>query len=195
MKKSILMAMSASILLTGCLVKKSDYEAEQAAHEATRLELVKVSAELASASAKFEANVLELNNVKGELPPLRLELSKSRAALISAQQEVEKLKAESSMSSKRATELASQLAVAEKKVADAKELFTQRLLELKMQAEAGLAEVNAKNEQLRRFMLANFSSANFNAASASAEEASAVVVVKKSTSAVAAEAPAEGTDK
>lgn len=157
MKKSMLMAMSASVLLTGCLVKKSDYEEEKAAHAATKQELLKLAEKDASAEEKFDAQTRKLREAEGELVSLRSDLMKSQAALTEARGKLEELKAAGAASIKRAAELADRQAAAERKVAEAKAMFTQRFQELKEKAEAELAVVQAKNDQLRKFMLANFS--------------------------------------
>ena len=183
MKKSILMAMFASVLLTGCLVKKSDYEAEQASHAASKQELLKLTEELANSSAQLKTKTKALKQAEGELSAMRAELEKSRTALIAAQQQADALRAESAISAQRAAELASRLEVAEQQVAEAKAVFMQRFQELKTTAEAELSEVKARNEQLRKFMHKNFPRAAFHAEGAlndtPAEKPASVVVVKK----------------
>lgn len=161
MKKSVLMAVSASVLLTGCLVKKSDYEAEQAAHEATRQELLKINTELATAGSKLKSEHRGLTNARDEISSLRSELSKSRTALVGARQEVDQLKETSASATKRAMELAAKLSMTEQKVAEAKALFTQRFNELKGSADAELSAAQEKNDQLRQFMFENYNSAEF----------------------------------
>lgn len=198
MKRSILMAMSTSILLTGCLVKKSTYEAELSAHEETKAELQKVSDELATTTSDLESKTSALSTANKDLDAMRAALSKSKAGLVQAQKDVEALQAKADSYD----ELNADLAAAQKKLEEAKAIFTKRFKELKDELAEQTAGLKTENEELRKFMVTYYSDVSFAAKDAEAkaqaeaeaaemEKAATVVVTKAPEAVVEAEAPAE----
>jgi chromosome segregation ATPase len=198
MKKAVFVALMVSISLTGCLVKKSTYELELAEHAKTKAALSEMTDKQAVSQGDLERKEKNLTEVFGELAEAqlqlsksRLSLSKSRSALSMAEQEMAALKAEIEKSGVVSAELAKKLEAAERRVAEAKDLFVARFEELKEKAEAELAAANAENMKLRTFMLANFPKATFHT---TAEEP-ASVVVEKAAEVAAPSAPAETIEK
>lgn len=199
MKKSMLMAVSVSILLTGCLVKKTEYDAELAAHDATKQELAKINKELALAASELKIKSVDLKNMEIDFSTLGASRKESMAALAVAEKSIADLKAESSASvkraAKRADELADRLAVANKKLDQALAADVAKFQQLKDGVESELAELKAKNDKLREFMLAKYSGVDFAAVDANSgaevlgEVDLPVIEVKKASSYVAMDAP------
>jgi hypothetical protein len=175
MKKAVFVALMMSISLTGCLVKKSTYEMELAEHAKTKAALAEMTEKQEVSLGNLERKEKNLTDVRGELAEARVQLIESRSALSMAEQEVVDLQAEIAKSVEVSTELAEKLEEAERRVAEAKDLFVARFEELKEKAEVELAAANAENMKLRKFMLANFPQATFHA---SAAEPASVIVEK-----------------
>ncbi len=183
-KKSVLMAMSASVLLTGCLVKKSDYEAEQSAHKAALEELSKLESELASTSTTLKAKSADLSKSNTEVAELKQEMKENATIMATLKREVQRLKQSGTQSTARIKDLEKQLKAAETAQEKTIDQLNKKLKVAYAKNKSDRAASDEEMAKLRNFMIANYSEAKFHEFEANggvmpATSSDAQIVVKK----------------